>query len=143
AKSSIGESTPTEANATTVLLKQLAARYNFDENTGTTAADASGNNNTAMINAAGTTWTTGKFGSALAFDGTVNAYVTVPNATSLNPGVQISAAAWINPTTWANGNHLVLQKGSSDNQYGLTAETGGLEGDSAGIGIVHTTLPST
>ncbi|MGA9363632.1 MAG: invasin domain 3-containing protein, partial [Bacteroidota bacterium] len=59
----------------------LVAAYAFDEGTGTTVADASGHGFTGTIS--GATWTTsGKFGSALVFNGT-NAVVTIPNATLL------------------------------------------------------------
>src|SRR3990167_9799803 len=46
----------------------LVGYWTFDEGSGTTANDSSGNNNTgALIN--GPTWTTGKIGGALSFDG--------------------------------------------------------------------------
>ena len=56
----------------------LVAAYGFDEGSGTTVADASGNGNKGTISNA--TWAaSGKFGKALQFNGT-NALVTVPNA---------------------------------------------------------------
>jgi len=48
--------------------------WHFDENSGTTAYDTSGNDNDGTIH--GATWTTGKFGSALSLDG-VDDYVDV------------------------------------------------------------------
>jgi hypothetical protein len=48
------------------------AAYGFNEGSGTTTADASGNGNTATL--FGATWTTGKYGQGLAFNGT-NQYV--------------------------------------------------------------------
>src|SRR5258708_21385286 len=65
----------------------LVAAYAFNEGSGTTVADMSGNNNNGTISAA--TWTTaGRFGNALRFNGT-RARVTVPDAASLQrpPGV--------------------------------------------------------
>ena len=54
----------------------LVAAYGFDEGSGTTTADQSGNGNTGTLSNA--TWSTaGKFGNALSFNGT-NAWVTVP-----------------------------------------------------------------
>src|SRR3954451_22405748 len=44
------------------------AAYSFDEGSGTTLGDATGNGRTGTI--VGATWTTGKFGSALNFNGT-------------------------------------------------------------------------
>jgi hypothetical protein len=58
----------------------LVAAYGFDEGAGTAIGDASGLNNNGV--ASGTTWTTGKFGTALVFNGTT-AQVTIPNAASL------------------------------------------------------------
>ncbi len=56
----------------------LVAAYSFDAGTGPTVADVSGNNNAGTIS--GATWSpTGKFGGALAFNGTT-ARVLVPGA---------------------------------------------------------------
>src|SRR5205807_1496960 len=56
----------------------LVAAYGFNEGSGPTVTDSSGNNNTGTIS--GATWTTaGRYGSALVFDGT-SANVTVANA---------------------------------------------------------------
>src|SRR3989344_8523640 len=69
----------------------LVGYWTFDEGSGTTANDSSGNNNTGtLIN--GSTWTTGKIGGALSFDGT-NDYVLI-NSTAIGAG-DISACAWI------------------------------------------------
>ena len=51
------------------------AAYSFDEGTGSTLVDASGNGSNGAI--VGATWTTGRFGSALNFDGT-SARVDLP-----------------------------------------------------------------
>src|SRR5262249_36875542 len=59
----------------------LVAAYAFNEGTGTTVKDASGNGNNGTV--ANTTWsTTGKFGNALNFNGT-SSVVTIPNSASL------------------------------------------------------------
>ena len=59
----------------------LVGWWRFDEGTGTTAGDSSGNGNIGTIS--GASWVDGKFGKALSFDGT-NDYVTVPYSSSLN-----------------------------------------------------------
>src|SRR3954470_14510966 len=46
------------------------AAYSFDEGSGTSLGDATGNGRTGAI--VGATWTTGKFGSALNFNGTTS-----------------------------------------------------------------------
>src|SRR5215207_4971165 len=43
--------------------------YGFNEGSGTTVADASGNKRTGTISGSGVTWATGKYGAALAFTG--------------------------------------------------------------------------
>ncbi len=75
----------------------LVAAYGFNAGSGTTAADSSGNNNNGTT--ANTTWSTaGKFGNALSFNGT-NAWVTVPDANSLDLTTGMTLEAWLNPTT--------------------------------------------
>lgn len=59
----------------------LVGYWNFDEGTGSTAYDFSGNNNDGKIN--GASWTTGIKRNALSFDGN-NDYISVPNSASLN-----------------------------------------------------------
>jgi hypothetical protein len=75
----------------------LVGYWNFDEGSGTTAADSSGNgNNGTLVN--GPTWTVGKVGSeALSFDGS-SGYVNAGSATSLNSLGPLTLSAWIYPT---------------------------------------------
>ena len=73
----------------------LVAAYGFDEGTGTTVTDASGNGNTGTTSNA--TWAaTGKFGKALQFNGT-SARVNVPNAASLQLSTGMTLEAWSTP----------------------------------------------
>jgi len=53
----------------------LVVAYAFDEGAGTTAADSSGNSNTAAL--FNVNWTTGRYGNALSFNGR-DSYVTAP-----------------------------------------------------------------
>lgn len=86
----------------------LAAHWRFDESAGTTAADASGNNNAGTLSN-GPVWAAGKVGGALTFDG-VDDQVNVPHAASLNPGAgSLTLAAWIK--TSSAGNMVVFAKG--------------------------------
>ena len=92
----------------------LVAAYGFDEGTGTTVTDASGNGNTGTITSA--TWAaTGKFGKALQFNGT-NAVVTVPNAASLQLSAGMTLEAWVNPSSVTSKWRDVIYKGN-DNYY--------------------------
>ena len=73
----------------------LVAAYSFDEGSGTTVFDASGNGNNGTIG--GATWTTsGKYGNALVFDG-VSALVTINNSASLQLSTAMTLEAWVNP----------------------------------------------
>src|SRR2546425_6460313 len=86
----------------------LVAAYGFAEGAGTTVADSSGNNNMGTIS--GATWTTaGRFGSALAFNGT-SAVVTVPNSTSLQLTTGMTLEAWVYPTVAPTGWRAVIDK---------------------------------
>jgi hypothetical protein len=51
-------------------IQGLVAGYAFDEGTGTVSADLSGSGNTATLN--GASWTAGKYGKGLAFNGTTS-----------------------------------------------------------------------
>jgi hypothetical protein len=57
------------------------AAYSFNQAVGTIAADSSGNNNTGTL-VGPPTWSTGKYASALSFDGISN-YVDLGNSTTL------------------------------------------------------------
>jgi hypothetical protein len=107
----------------------LSAGWNFNEASGTSAADMSGNNNSAtLVNGVGRT--TGVYGGGLTFDG-VNDYLTVPNSTSLNiSGTGLTLTMWINPQALAGGDSVVLGKfwttamTSPYYQYGLELSGG-------------------
>jgi|GEM_PF-787108 len=72
----------------------LVAEWKFDEGSGTTAVDSSGNNNNGTIN--GAAWTSaGISGNALQFDG-INDYVAVPISSSLDsPSGAVTISMWV------------------------------------------------
>ena len=75
----------------------LVAAYGFNEGSGTTVTDSSGNGNNGTIS--GATWTTaGKYGDALQFNGT-SSVVTIPNSSSLQLTTGMTLEAWVNPST--------------------------------------------
>ena len=79
----------------------LVAAYSFDQTSGTSAPDASGNNNNGTLTN-GPTWsTTGKYGGALSFDG-VNDMVTIQDANTLDLTTGMTLEAWVRPavTGW-------------------------------------------
>lgn len=109
---------------TPVKLLSLVGEWNFEEGKGETAEDTSGNGNTGIIH--GTTWTTGKIGSTLQFNGT-NDYVDVGNAKSLNIANAITIEAWIRPSSIANYPSIVNNNTSGYNlQIGTTPGDGRL-----------------
>ena len=92
----------------------LVAAYAFDEGSGTTVTDASGNGNNGTITNA--TWvTTGKYGDALKFNGT-SSLVTIPDAASLHLSTGMTLEAWVNPSTVNSAWRDVIYKGN-DNFY--------------------------
>ena len=87
----------------------LVGAWGFDETgTATTTADASGRGNTGTISGA-TRTTTGKFGSALTFDG-VNDLVTVADSASLDLTNRATLEAWVNPTALGSAWRTALLK---------------------------------
>ena len=92
----------------------LVAAYAFDEGSGTTVTDSSGNGNNGTLTNA--TWSTsGKYGGALQFNGT-SALVTVPDAASLHLSSGMTLEAWVNPSTVNANWRDVIYKGN-DNFY--------------------------
>ena len=71
----------------------LVAAYSFDEGSGQTAADASGNGLTGAVD--GATWTSaGKYGNALEFNGT-SSYVDLGNPGALKLTGSMTWSAWV------------------------------------------------
>ena len=92
----------------------LVAAFGFDEGSGSTVTDASGNGNNGTITNA--TWASaGKYGKALQFNGT-NALVTIPDNASLHLSSDMSLEAWVNPSTVNANWRDVIYKGN-DNFY--------------------------
>ena len=82
----------------------LVLALNFDETSGTTTLDVSGNRNNGTMGG-GSTRVTGKagFGRAIRFDG-LSGIVNVPNAASLQLTAGMTLEAWVNPSALAGLN---------------------------------------
>ena len=92
----------------------LVAAYAFDEGSGSTVADASGNGHTGTVT--NPAWaTTGKYGRALQFNGT-SSLVSIPDASDLHLSTAMTLEAWVNPTTVDAHWRDVVYKGN-DNYY--------------------------
>jgi predicted nucleotidyltransferase len=90
----------------------LVGHWKLDENTGTSAADLSGNGITGTLTN-GPTWTTGKYGYAVNFDG-ADDHVTMGDPNSLDIVGQLTISAWIYPrTTGGGGLGRIFDKNSS------------------------------
>jgi hypothetical protein len=102
----------------------LVGAWAFDDGSGTTARDTSGNGNTGtLLN--GPTWTAGKIGQALSFNG-VNQYVSVPHASGFD-AYPLTLAMWMKTSTTAGVRGLVNKyvPGSS-NGYEVFVSNGNL-----------------
>jgi PKD repeat protein len=94
------------------------AYWKLDETSGVSAADSSGNGNTATL-VSGPAWTSGKIGGALKFNGATQ-YVSVPDSPSLRLSAAMTVATWVkvdgNNTDWVR----LIGKGDPNNRnYGL------------------------
>jgi YVTN family beta-propeller protein len=110
----------------------LMAAYAFNEGTGTTLTDSSGNANTGAIT--GATWTaSGKNGGALQFDGT-NDRVSIAGSSSLAVSTAMTLEAWVYPTLAQSGWRTIMQK--ETDAYVLNASNGGGAGQPSGGGTL-------
>ena len=114
----------------------LVAAYAFDEGTGTSVTDASGNNNTGSV--VGATWTpSGKSGNALSFNGT-SSRVDIPNSASLQLTTGMTLEAWVNPTTVTQKWRDVIYKGNDNYYLAATSSSAGKPAGAATVGGANT-----
>lgn len=133
----------------------LIARWTFDEGSGDTASDSSGNGNTGDV-LVGSEWVNGRFGSALRFTSGAT-HVVVPDSPSLNPnGVELTVTAWVRFDSFAgcdpvNDDPAIVEKNGNGFMLGLsggcndqprfrittTAGTATVQGGSVFEGIWH------
>src|SRR5262249_11718354 len=107
----------------------LVAYWKFDEGSGTTVSDSSGNGNTGtLIN--GPLWTAGRVGNALFFDG-IDDNVTVPDSNSLDLSNSFTLSAWVNPVSTFTDFRSILVKNYT---YYLYASVAGYCGDGSPLG---------
>jgi PKD repeat protein len=103
---------------------QPVAGYSFEEDTGTTVLDATGNGSNGTISGASRT-AQGRFGRALDFDG-VNDWVTIPTSAPLNLTTGMTLEAWVYPTvaptSWRS---LIFKEATGVDSYAIYANTEG------------------
>jgi chitodextrinase len=111
------------ATATTLeTISGLVAAYSFDEGSGTTVMDLSGNDNNGTVSNA--TWVdSGKYGNALSFNGS-NSVVTIKDSAALHLTTGMTLEAWVNPSAVMSGWTDILYKGN-DNYFleGTSSQT--------------------
>ena len=101
----------------------LVAAYSFDENTGTTVADASGHGNKGTISNA--TWTsTAKHGSALSFNGS-NSVVTIQPSSSLalTTGTDLRGMGSLRPAPTPGWRSVIFKEQPQELVYALYANS--------------------
>lgn len=102
-------STPINVTVSNLQNPGLVAAYDFDEGTGTTAHDLSGNNNIASLQN-GVAWAAGQYGSAAKLDG-VNDFILIPNSATTNvAGNEITISMWINPQPTGTADTVLIGK---------------------------------
>lgn len=89
------------------------AAYGFSETSGTTTADASGNNNTGALLGGVTRISNGKYGNALSFDG-INDVVRVPDSPTwkVNGLTGYTISMWIKVNNTVGDYKMAIGKGS-------------------------------
>jgi PKD repeat protein len=85
----------------------LVAAYGFEEGSGTTTADLSGNGNAGSITSG--TWRPGKFGNALLFNGT-SSLVTINDSLSIDLTTEATLEAWVNPSALGGWRNIIYKE---------------------------------
>ena len=109
----------------------LAAYWKFDDGSGTTAFDSSGNGNDGVF-VGDPKWVTGKLGGALEFDG--DDYLNCGNGDSLQIQDEITIAFWFQVEAFQNTWEAFMAKG--DNSYRTSRGDG--SGNATHMGISGT-----
>jgi hypothetical protein len=135
-------SSPEASASFTVSPSNLVAHWKFDEGSGTTATDASGNGNTGtLVN--GPLWAAGRVGNALYFDG-IDDNVTVPDSASLHLSSAFTLSAWVNPTVAQSDFTAAIAKNTAtDHVYFLYATSGAGYCGSNGFPLAGANLSGT
>jgi len=96
------------------------AHWDMDEGSGAKINDKSGNGNDGtLVN--GPTWTQGKYGSALSFDG-VNDYVDAGNQQNLQITGPITITAWVKTSNVTSYNGIVTKYYAENGKRGFALE---------------------
>ena len=120
-----GES-PLSAYAGATPLPATTGNWHFNDGSGTTATDSSGNGyNGTLSGNGGATWVTGFSGDGIQFNGTSN-WVTFGTGPSVSGTNNFTVAAWIKTTATAQG--VIIQQrdpGGFNGEYQLSVNANG------------------
>jgi methionine-rich copper-binding protein CopC len=100
----------------------LVGEYGFNDGTGTTLSDSSGDKNNGTISNA--TWVAGLSGSALSFNG-ANSWVTIPNSASLQLTNAMTLEAWVKPNSLTGASSILMKEMTGGLSYALYAANDG------------------
>src|SRR5262245_12200650 len=110
------------AQAAVVGQPGVLAAYGFEEGTGTSASDSTGNSNTGTL--ASATWApAGKFGKAVSFNGT-SSRVNVADSAVLDLTVGLTLEAWVNPASLTDWHSVIMKETATGLAYALYAHDG-------------------
>jgi hypothetical protein len=116
------------ADSSAAVAAKPAGEWHLDEGRGTTVKDSSANHNDGTI-LSGTSWTQGRFGSALSFDGS-KGRVLVRDNLALEPDSAVTVSAWVRSAASPGDYRYIVAKGASrctTASYGLySGPDGGL-----------------
>jgi hypothetical protein len=116
----------------------LVAAWGFNEGSGGTVGDVSGNGLSGTIS--GATWnTSGKYGKALSFNGT-SSMVTIADTNVLDLTAGMTLEAWVRPSTINDYETVILKERSGGLAYSLY---GGSDGNGTPAGYITRTGTST
>lgn len=101
---------------TTAAAGGLSAAWPFEEATGATTLDYSGNGNDGSL--LGPAWVAGRFGGGLSFDG-VDDRVQVPDADTLDVSTAITISAWIKLSSYKDWSVILSKESPDDHAYAL------------------------
>ncbi len=111
AAGNLGPYSGTATATTPASTSGFVAAYAFNEGSGTTAADASGNGLTGTLTN-GATWGTGRNAGAVLLDG-VNDFVELGNPLLLRLTGSMTVSAWVNSATFPRDDAAIVSKRTS------------------------------
>src|SRR5262249_16509849 len=111
-----------KVSTSTAAATGLVAQYSFDEGTGTTAADSSGNKNDGTVQNA--TWSTaGKYGGALQFTRPPTLR-SIPAAGALDLTNGMTLEGWVNASSVSGWRNVLFKQQPGGMVYSLYAVSG-------------------